>query len=292
MGPNIGGWRGLYHYYFNTDRPHTHPWEMLGFNKKPSWWDTYYSWTDAVKRQALLLALEFGKISDPGTADIFDINYALKNYDWQGQTLVTLLGVLNDPITAGVVAQPGLVERTEDFVFGDWGPVEAEWRRTSEGKIANILAIMRTRPLVVLNNYFRTLRRTVKSVNGYDHPQDIDSIALKLVSWKDTKLTGASILGKIIESVVIKNPGSGYTTAPSVKVNDNFGIDGAVETIVENGAIVGARVTNQGSQYYNRPNLELSGNAVLDPILVENAKRYYNGLRNACLLYTSDAADE
>lgn len=125
---------------------------------------------------------------------------------------------MNDPVTASVVPSPGAAERTQDFVFGDWGPVEAEWRRTSEGKIANIIAIMRTRPLVVLNNYFRTLRRTVKSVSGYDHPQDIDSIALKLVSWKDTKLTGASILGKIIESVVVKNGGSGYTTAPTVKL--------------------------------------------------------------------------
>ena len=287
VSPNIGGWRGLYHYYFNTDRPHTHPWEMLGFNKKPTWWDTYYSWTDATKRSALLLALEFGKTSDPSTADVFDINYALRGYNWQGATLVTLLGVLNDPITAGVVSTPGLVERTQDFVFGDWGPVEAEWRRTSEGKIANIIAIMRTRPLIVFNNYFRTLRRKVKNISGYDHPQDIDAIALKLVSWKDTKLTGASILGKIIESVIVKNGGSGYTTAPTVQVNDNFGIDGAIQAIIENGAIVGARVTNQGSQYYNRPNLEVTGNAILDPILVENAKRYYNGLSNSIVEFAN-----
>lgn len=287
VSPNIGGWRGLYHYYFNTDRPHTHPWEMLGFNKKPTWWDTYYSWTDATKRSALLLALEFGKTSDPSTADVFDINYALRGYNWQGATLVTLLGVLNDPITAGVVSTPGLVERTQDFVFGDWGPVEAEWRRTSEGKIANIIAIMRTRPLIVFNNYFRTLRRKVKNISGYDHPQDIDAIALKLVSWKDTKLTGASILGKIIESVIVKNAGSGYTTAPIVQVNDNFGIDGAIQAIIENGAIVGARVTNQGSQYYNRPNLEVTGNAILDPILVENAKRYYNGLSNSIVEFAN-----
>ena len=25
-----GYWRGIYKYYFDTDRPHTHPWEMLG----------------------------------------------------------------------------------------------------------------------------------------------------------------------------------------------------------------------------------------------------------------------
>ena len=55
--PNIGGWRGLYRYFFNTDRPHTDPWEMMGYGTKPTWWDTYYSWTDATKRTALILSL-------------------------------------------------------------------------------------------------------------------------------------------------------------------------------------------------------------------------------------------
>ena len=29
-------------YAYDTDRPHTHPWEMLGFSVKPSWWETQY----------------------------------------------------------------------------------------------------------------------------------------------------------------------------------------------------------------------------------------------------------
>ena len=37
-----GHWRGWYEYYFDTVRPHTHPWEMLGFLRKPTWWDTQY----------------------------------------------------------------------------------------------------------------------------------------------------------------------------------------------------------------------------------------------------------
>ena len=223
---------------------------MLGFNKKPTWWNTYYSWTDAVKRASLLIALEFGKVSDPSTTDVFDINYALKNYDWQNDTLVTLLGTLNDPVTANVVTSP--VDPAKDFVFGDWGPVEALWRRTSEGKIASALSFLRTRPLIALNKYFRTLRRQIKNVNGYNNPQEIDAIALKLTSWKNTKLTGTSITGKIIESVRILESGSGYTSTPTVKVTDNFGVDGAVEVIVDSGAVVELELQS-GSDYYNRP---------------------------------------
>lgn len=39
---NAGYWRGIFEDCFDTARPHTHPWEMLGLVKKPSWWDTQY----------------------------------------------------------------------------------------------------------------------------------------------------------------------------------------------------------------------------------------------------------
>ena len=285
VGPQIGGWRGLYHFYFNTDRPHTHPWEMLGHNLKPTWWDANYSWTDAVKRQALLLALQYGQTSDPALGasnQTYDINYSYKNYDWNNQTLVTLLGALNDPETAGVVPTP--TEPAKDFVFGDWGPVEAEWRRSSQGKIAMILAFLRTRPLIVLNNYFRTARRQIKNLAGYDHPQEIDIDELKLISWKDIDISGSSITGKIIESVRVLSGGSGYTSAPDVSVNDNFGTGGAIQTYIENGEVVGASVHKQGQKYFNRPLLEIAtGGALLDPILAEDATHYYNGLSNAII---------
>ena len=291
VGPGIGGWRGLYIYYFNTDRPHTHPWEMLGHNTKPTWWDTNYSWTDAVKRQALLLALQFGQTSDPalGTNNqTYDVNYAYKDYDWNNKTLVTLLGILNDPDTAGVVPTPTSGDASKDFVYGDWGPVEAEWRRTSAGKLAQTLAFLRTRPLIALNNYFRTARRQVKNLQGYDHPQEIDTDKLKLDSWKNTDISGSSISGKIIESVKIVNPGSGYTASPTITVNDNFGINGEVTVYIENGSIVSASVTNQGSQYFNRPLLGIStGSAELDPILVGDATHYYNGLSNAIIEFSN-----
>ena len=38
-----GNWKGIYKLYYDTIRPHTSPWEMLGFSIKPIWWDLYYS---------------------------------------------------------------------------------------------------------------------------------------------------------------------------------------------------------------------------------------------------------
>ena len=37
-----GTWRAVFKWLFDTDRPHTHPWEMLGFTFKPDWWDNRY----------------------------------------------------------------------------------------------------------------------------------------------------------------------------------------------------------------------------------------------------------
>jgi len=60
-----GSWRLIYQFLFDTDRPHTHPWEMLGRTLKPDWWDENYSWTDPVKRIELEKALRTGNIGTP-----------------------------------------------------------------------------------------------------------------------------------------------------------------------------------------------------------------------------------
>ena len=37
-----GYWKGWYEFYYDTVRPHTHPWEMFGFTEQPTWWDEEY----------------------------------------------------------------------------------------------------------------------------------------------------------------------------------------------------------------------------------------------------------
>jgi hypothetical protein len=65
-----GSWRLIYQFLFDTDRPHTHPWEMLGRTLKPLWWDENYSWTDPDKRIALENALRTGNIGTPNNITI------------------------------------------------------------------------------------------------------------------------------------------------------------------------------------------------------------------------------
>ena len=284
--PNIGGWRGLYHYFFNTDRPHTHPWEMLGYNKKPSWWDSNYSWTNASERTALITALKYGKTSDPSTTDVFDINYSYNSYNWATNTLVTNAGVLNDPVTAGVVATPTSVDASKDFVFGDWGPVEAEWRRSSGYKISEYLALLKSRPLIATNNYFKLNGRSTKDLTNYHRPHVISTDVNKLNSYANTTVSGTEQTGNIVESVVVSSASTGYTSAPSITIFDNFGQDASISVFIENGGVHTASVTNPGKNYYNTPVVFLStGTAKLKVVLASNAKRYIGGLQNAVVEY-------
>lgn len=75
----VGSWRLIYKYFFDTDRPHTHPWEMLGHSIKPFWWDNAYSWTNSTKRLALEKALRTGRVNNPAEAAIVNPAFARCN---------------------------------------------------------------------------------------------------------------------------------------------------------------------------------------------------------------------
>lgn len=55
-----GHWRGVYEYYYDTVRPHTHPWEMLGFTEKPLWWDSQYTRQELNELDELVSILSYG----------------------------------------------------------------------------------------------------------------------------------------------------------------------------------------------------------------------------------------
>ena len=123
----IGYWRGIYKHYFDTDRPHTHPWEMLGFTGKPSWWDTHYEWVNATKRNNMISALQKGIISEPGQTLVQDINVARSGATFP----VAADGTLQDPVTATLMSAPATIDAKENWTIGDNSPIETIWQRSS-----------------------------------------------------------------------------------------------------------------------------------------------------------------
>jgi hypothetical protein len=120
-------WRSIYRYLFDTDRPHTHPWEMLGYTIKPSWWDTYYSWTDVGQRAALINAIRSGNIAEPPHISI-DVNLVRPDIDIP----VDSFGNLLDPVSAYIVPAPSAEQAQADWAFGALGNQEMAWVRSSE----------------------------------------------------------------------------------------------------------------------------------------------------------------
>jgi hypothetical protein len=73
-----GHWRGWYEHYYDTVRPHTHPWEMLAFFEKPLWWNNQYGTDYSSANTAMWDDLEEGIIRSGTrenlTADAYLIN--------------------------------------------------------------------------------------------------------------------------------------------------------------------------------------------------------------------------
>ena len=159
-----GFWRGMYLYFFDTDRPHTHPWEMLGFTSKPLWWDADYSWTDDSKRQALVTALTMGLVSSPRAIPVYDKAFA--RADFAKVNPVAIDGSLLDPLQAGIVVDKGVVDFSKDWVYGDVGPVEYQWM-TSQSRSFTIAQLSYlTKPVHFIESTWETADEV--EMHGYD----------------------------------------------------------------------------------------------------------------------------
>ena len=159
-----GHWRGIYEKFFGTQRPDLTPWESLGFAIKPDWWDDRYGqapytsenlvlWDDleqgyihdgerkgineAWARPGLSQYMPVdlrGRLRHPGprnliaydvvTADT-DLSYATDADQWEDLHDEGVLG-------CGICTTVPLVqERRAEWNWGDLGPVEQTWRRSS-----------------------------------------------------------------------------------------------------------------------------------------------------------------
>lgn len=151
-----GHWVGAYTTLFGTSTPHITPWHMLGHTFKPSWWDDYYSWTEPTKRAALLKSLELGIVGIPTVTDgILTQNplYARYYWNWSTNCPVNSSGELESPDV--VLGSPSAVNAAQPFEFGDWGPIENQWRQTSQGYNALVDAVIKLNPTRAWTEFFQ-----------------------------------------------------------------------------------------------------------------------------------------
>ena len=148
-----GFWRNIFKYVYDTDRPNTHPWEMLGFSIKPVWWDSVYGPAPYTSNNLILWKdLSEGLIKEPG-------KLVIKNNKFLRPNLLNMIpvnenGNIISPLDINIVAgfSSSLVEGK--FVFGDGAPIESAWRKSSEYPFSLITALTILSPAKVFSTCF------------------------------------------------------------------------------------------------------------------------------------------
>jgi len=120
-----GSWRSIFKYFYDTDRPATHPWEMLGLVSEPTWWTDLYGPAPYTSGNTLMWGdIEAGRINGvvnqfyarPGLSSILPV-------DSNGNQL--------DPTTVPLIVNTTPYNIRQSWIIGDQGPAETVWRRSS-----------------------------------------------------------------------------------------------------------------------------------------------------------------
>ncbi|CAB4123135.1 hypothetical protein UFOVP29_294 [uncultured Caudovirales phage] len=133
--PIPGYWRGIYQWFYDTDRPDLRPWEMLGFTQQPTWWTAEYGAAPYTRGNTKMwLDLSQGLIRQGALAGTHS--------EWSRPGLMSCIpvdsqGYLVPPLAAGVVTSlPSTASASGDWTFGDGAPVEQAWRKSQSGSFA------------------------------------------------------------------------------------------------------------------------------------------------------------
>ena len=156
-------WRGIYKWYFDTDRIHLTPWESLGFSIKPKWWEEAYGPPPYTSNNLILWQdLRDGIIRVPN-------NPVNRNPKFVRPALnippVDELGNLIDPILSNLTQGIFDTNPNQNYVFGDQSPVETAWRRSSYYPFSLLIAMILMQPNRVFAAYFDR-SRIVKNDNN------------------------------------------------------------------------------------------------------------------------------
>jgi len=121
-----GYWQGIYRWFYDTDRPHLAPWEMLGFSQQPPWWTAEYGPAPYTSGNTYMWSdLAAGIIRQGPRAGIYlpGVRPGLL-----GCIPVDQQGNLLPPTLAGtVVGQPSQAQASAAWVYGDGSPIESVW---------------------------------------------------------------------------------------------------------------------------------------------------------------------
>jgi len=175
-----GSWRACYEYFYDTVRPHTNPWEMLGFSERPDWWVSTYGPAPYTSGNTILWTdLKNGYIAG-GSRQGYDTTFARS-------TLLSIIpvdaqGNLRSPIEI-LTNNYDISNMDENWSVGNWGPGEYAWRTSSDWPYAQQIVMALTKPAqyfalgIQKNKYVYSSvinQYTVTDTNYRLTPSDVD----------------------------------------------------------------------------------------------------------------------
>ncbi len=220
VNPQLPGhWKGIFRYYFDTVRPHTHPWEMLGFSLQPEWWETQYGPAPYTSNNLILWKdLEKGYIAAGERAGI-DQKYARPN-------LLNLLPVDENGNLVDIAEWYTSINNTvlsnldQNWVFGDYGPTEESWRRSSFWPfvVQKLLALFDSTKYL---SYAANVGKIIKNIAGqyvYDSSDYISTA--KLADQLTTDVNPLGYLQYVLEYGKIRSVNYKETLINELKLSD------------------------------------------------------------------------
>ena len=127
-----GFWRGIYNFYYDTDRPDTHPWEMLGIYEKPSWWETRYGPAPYASGNLVLWEdLRDGKVYSDGEGITFTTNTNYARPDLLDMIPVDTHGSLRTPWQT-LAKGSTTFDQDNNWTLNDFGPAQSAWMKSSD----------------------------------------------------------------------------------------------------------------------------------------------------------------
>ena len=211
----LGYWRGIYRYFYDTDRPHTHPWEMLGFSEMPTWWEERYGPAPYTGGNLVLWEdLAAGYIYGEDRYDSRFVRNGLLKVIPVDDT-----GALRSP-NQFLVKNFNSNQASGNFKIGDVGPVEAAWRRSSDYAFSIQQALALSYP----SFYFGALIDIGRYYKNTDLDQYVLNDTLQRVTSGTVKINGNSVGGTVVRAASYINWIAEYLRNqgidPNVKLNE------------------------------------------------------------------------
>lgn len=246
-----GNWRAIYRYYYDTDAPHIRPWEMLGFEYEPTWWNGVYGSAPYARSNAMWADLETGTIVG-GTRIGVDQRYA--RLGLSDLIPVDNSGNLLDPVGVGIVTTNVPISvSSRSWQAGDQSPVENLWYNSPSYRYGLALAAFLMKPVrfmeecwdinigfigsqwVVLNpDMFDYLSRPLNKdqyIHGETRPDltvaVVTGVQQWIVDYLASKGKNSTEFGNAIRGLDVRlmHQMAGFVSSDEIKVvADNFGL--------------------------------------------------------------------